>query len=95
MKANVGTIDRALRIVVGGSLGKLQNISGSITGNARYLNIVGMNIMIESSRSTKATALFSDFGDEIKKLAADISKIQSEDCHICKKVNPIYKEGGE
>ncbi|MCG8688195.1 MAG: hypothetical protein MI892_25190 [Desulfobacterales bacterium] len=73
------------RDTISGSLGRITAGTGHLTQlcsicekmkkSAAFLNIVGLNIGVEGSRSNEATEMFGDFGLEIKSLAENIGNI--------------------
>lgn len=67
---NLNTIDLGLQY-----LGKLVNICSTIDQIGMSLNVVGLNIAVESSRSPEALGMFESFTDEIRKLSGRISRI--------------------
>lgn len=56
-------------------LGKLINICSVIEKTGISLNVIGLNIAIESSRSTDSGEMFASFTDEIRQLSKNISEI--------------------
>jgi len=67
---NLKTIDAGIK-----HLGKLVTICTTIDQIGMSLNVVGLNIAVESSRSSEAQAMFEAFTDEIRKLSNRISRI--------------------
>lgn len=66
---------------MGSSTGELATLSQSCTGLtklARFLNIVGMNIDVESCRSVESKNMFQGFGGEVKELAQKIGVIADQ-----------------
>lgn len=61
-----------------GELGTLSQTCTGLTRIARFLNIVGMNIDVESCRSTESKNMFQGFGGEVKELAQKIAVIAEQ-----------------
>ncbi|WP_022664978.1 methyl-accepting chemotaxis protein [Desulfospira joergensenii] len=60
-----------------GHLSELCSICETIRKSSRFLNIIGLNIGVESCRTSEATAMFENFGEEIKALAGNIGEISA------------------
>ncbi len=60
-----------------GYLAQLCAICERMKKSSYFLNIVGLNISVEGSRSRDALDMFGDFGQEIKGLAGKIGKISA------------------
>lgn len=59
-------------------LSSLCAVCSQMKKKASFLNIIGMNLSIEGSRTNDATAMFNDFGEEIKSLAGKMGAISSD-----------------
>ena len=81
---------------VAGHLGDLYAKCSVIEKIAMSLKVVILNIAVESSRSVESTDMFSDFVEDIKKLAEEIMAISEKIRDDCKKERKgqifIYKE---
>jgi hypothetical protein len=83
------------RVDVSSSMGRVNAVAeylGALYGKcsviekiAMSLRVVILNIAVESSRSTESTDMFSDFVEDIKKLAEEIMAISEKIRDDCKK----------
>ncbi len=60
-----------------GYLTNLCTVCEKIKKNAGFLNIIGLNLSVEGGRTHETTEMFRDFGDEIKRLAGNMSQIST------------------
>ena len=60
-----------------GYLTTLCTVCEKIKKNAGFLNIIGLNLSVEGGRTHETTEMFRDFGDEIKRLAGNMSQIST------------------
>ena len=60
-----------------GYLTSLCTVCEKIKKNAAFLNIIGLNLSVEGGRTHETTEMFKDFGDEIKRLAGNMSQISA------------------
>ncbi|MBF0234322.1 MAG: hypothetical protein HQK65_14980 [Desulfamplus sp.] len=76
-----------------GELEKLCQACNGLTKISRFLNIVGMNIDVESCRSVESKNVFQGFGGEVKELAEKIGVIADHIYSDSKSVQSAQQSG--
>lgn len=81
-----------------GRLAQLCGICEKMKTSSRFLNVVGLNISVEGSRTKETLAMFGSFGEEIKALAGKIDELSSTVNHDSNRVKEdqlaVYRDIG-